>query len=52
MGIDTIGIGPCMLIGAAICVVGAVVSQVMAPETTGALLHETSSAPLRPVPVR
>lgn len=52
VGIDSIGIGPCMLIDAAICVIGAVVSQVMAPESTGARLHQTSWAPLRPAPVR
>lgn len=47
VGIDTIGIGPCMLIAAAVCVVGAVLSQVMAPETTGKGLHDTSTQPLR-----
>jgi putative MFS transporter len=47
VGIATIGIGPCLLIAAAVCVVGAVLSQVMAPETTGRGLHETSTAPLR-----
>ncbi|PZE27115.1 MULTISPECIES: MFS transporter [unclassified Curtobacterium] len=43
VGITTLGIGPCMLIAAAICVVGAIVSQVMAPETTGRGLHDTST---------
>jgi putative MFS transporter len=38
-----------MLIAAGICVVGAVVSQLMAPETTGRKLHETSSEKLRGV---
>ncbi len=47
IGIDSIGIGACMLIAAAICVVGAVLSQVMAPETTGKGLHDTSTQPLR-----
>ncbi len=47
VGIDTIGIGPCMLVAAAVCVVGAVLSQVMAPETTGKGLHDTSTQPLR-----
>lgn len=47
VGIDAIGIGPCMLIAAAVCVVGAVLSQVMAPETTGKGLHDTSTQPLR-----
>lgn len=40
MGIQHLGIGPCLVIGAAVCVVGAVVSQVMAPETTGHSLSE------------
>jgi putative MFS transporter len=52
VGIDTIGIGACMLIAAAICVVGAILSQVMAPETTGRALHETSTGELRAQPVR
>ncbi|WP_439689118.1 MFS transporter [Curtobacterium sp. SP.BCp] len=47
IGIDSIGIGACMLIAAAICVVGALLSQVMAPETTGKGLHDTSTQPLR-----
>lgn len=47
VGIDSIGIGACMLVAAAICVVGAVLSQVMAPETTGKGLHDTSTQPLR-----
>jgi MFS transporter, putative metabolite transport protein len=46
IGIDAIGIGPCMLIAAALCVLGGVVSQVMAPETTG--LSLTHTANLRP----
>lgn len=41
MGIAHLGVGPCMLIGALVCVVGAVVSQFMAPETTG---HSLTSA--------
>lgn len=44
IGIGALGIGVCMVIGAAICVVGAVVSQFLAPETTGRDLHETSRA--------
>jgi putative MFS transporter len=53
LGIEAFGIGACMLIGAAICVLGAVVSQVLAPETTGRRLHETSHTALRaPRPVR
>ena len=49
VGITTIGIGPCMLIAALICVAGAVLSQRMAPETTGRSLPDTSRAPLRRV---
>ena len=41
IGIDAIGLAPCMVIGAAICVIGAVVSQVLAPETTGKSLSQT-----------
>lgn len=41
MGLARFGVGPCMLIGAGVCVVGAVVSQFMAPETTG---HSLTSA--------
>jgi putative MFS transporter len=47
VGIAAIGTGACMLIAAAVCVVGAVVSQLMAPETTGRDLVDTSTAPLR-----
>lgn len=47
VGIDALGIGPCMVIAAVICVIGAVVCQRMAPETTGADLHASSIAPLR-----
>jgi MFS transporter, putative metabolite transport protein len=43
LGVESIGIGWCMLIGAAMCVVGAVVSQVMAPETTGKSLTDTGN---------
>jgi len=46
VGLDTIGVGPCMLIGAAVCVLGALVSHFMAPETTGLALTTTSSAAL------
>jgi putative MFS transporter len=53
IGISTIGIGPSMLIAAAICVVGAVMSQFRAPETTNRDLHDTSTAPLvQPEPAR
>lgn len=43
VGIATIGIGSSMLIAAALCVLGAVISQVMAPETTGQTLTRTST---------
>ena len=41
IGIDTIGLRWCMVIGAALCVIGAVVSQLLAPETTGKSLSHT-----------
>jgi putative MFS transporter len=44
IGISTIGVGASMLIGAALCAIGAVVSHVLAPETTGMTLTRTSSA--------
>lgn len=47
IGIDSIGIDPCTVIAALICVIGAVVCQRMAPETTGEDLHASSVAPLR-----
>jgi putative MFS transporter len=43
IGLDTIGVGPSMLIAAGFCVAGAVVSQLWAPETAGRRLVETSS---------
>lgn len=43
VGLDHLGVGPCMVVGGGICVVGAVVSQLMAPETTGLTLTRTSS---------
>ena len=43
VGISTIGIGPCMLIAAAICLIGGTVSQLMAPETTGLSLSRTAA---------
>ncbi|WP_375405439.1 MFS transporter [uncultured Amnibacterium sp.] len=46
IGIASVGIGPCMLVAAAVCVVGALVCQRMAPETTGRSLSATSAAPL------
>jgi putative MFS transporter len=47
LGLDTVGIGPSMLVGAAFCVVGAVICQKWAPETAGRRLVETSGAPGR-----
>lgn len=46
IGIESLGIGPCMVIAAVICLIGGVVSQIMAPETTG--LSLTHTARLRP----
>jgi MFS transporter, putative metabolite transport protein len=46
VGIESIGTGACMLIAAGICVVGAVTSQLFAPETTNRDLVDTSTAPL------
>jgi putative MFS transporter len=43
IGIDSIGLSWCMAIGAGMCVTGAVVSQVLAPETTGQALTHTGS---------
>jgi putative MFS transporter len=44
IGLSTIGVGPSMLIGAAFCVVGAIVCRLWAPETAGRPLVETSSS--------
>ena len=49
VGIESIGLSWCMLIGAAMCVIGAVVSQLLAPETTGKSLSHTGLVmPLSP----
>ncbi|CAL9374035.1 Inner membrane metabolite transport protein YgcS [Streptomyces sp. enrichment culture] len=40
---ENLGAGPSMLIAAGVCVAGAVVSQVLAPETMGRNLSETSA---------
>lgn len=49
IGIAAIGLGWCMVVGAAICVIGAVVSQLLAPETTGkSLSHTGAVSPLSP----
>ncbi len=45
VGIEHIGIGPSVLIGAAICVVGLVVTHLWAPETTDLSLTKAESAP-------
>lgn len=45
-GLDAVGIRVRMLIAAAVCVAGALLSQRKAPETTRKSLPETSSAPL------
>lgn len=49
VGLITLGVGPCMLIAAALCVIGAVVSHIWAPETTRLSLTRTGRAPL-PIP--
>jgi putative MFS transporter len=41
-GLNTVGIGPSMLVGAAFCVAGAVICQRWAPETAGRRLVDTS----------
>ena len=43
VGLTTIGVGASMVIGAAVCVLGALVSQRLAPETTGHTLTRTSA---------
>ncbi|MCW3017621.1 MAG: ygcS [Solirubrobacterales bacterium] len=48
VGLDTVGIGPTMLVGSAFCVAGAVITALWAPETAGRPLLETSSAELLP----
>jgi putative MFS transporter len=44
LSIDNLGIGPTMIIAAAICLIGAITSQILAPETMGKTLSETSHA--------
>ncbi|MGI8902802.1 MAG: MFS transporter [Solirubrobacteraceae bacterium] len=44
VGISSIGVGPSVIIGGAVCVLGAVVSHLWAPETTGLSLTQTSRA--------
>ena len=43
LALTSIGVGPTLLIGAAICGIGAVVSQLLAPETTGQSLSRTAA---------
>ncbi|MGI9093462.1 MAG: MFS transporter [Mycobacteriales bacterium] len=45
VGVAHLGVGPTVLMGAAVCVVGAVVSHLWAPETTGQSLTKTGRAP-------
>lgn len=45
VGLTGLGVGPVMLIAAAVCVVGAVVSHIWAPETTKLSLTKTGRAP-------
>lgn len=47
LALDGWGVAPTMIVMAGVCVVGAVVSQLMAPETTGRSLCEVSSAGAR-----
>ncbi len=42
VGVTDIGIGPSVIIGGVVCVVGAIVSHLWAPETTGLSLTRTS----------
>jgi MFS transporter, putative metabolite transport protein len=44
IGIASIGVGPCMVIAGGVCVIGALISQFMAPETTGQSLTQTGLA--------
>ena len=50
IGIESIGIAACMLIGAAILVIGGVYSYFEAPETTGLTLTEVSHGKLEAMP--
>jgi MFS transporter, putative metabolite transport protein len=43
MAMNSLGIGSTMLIAAAICLVGGIVSQLLAPETQGKLLSDASA---------
>lgn len=50
IGIDTIGVGACMVIAGGVCVVGGIVSHILAPETTGQSLNECSRGKLADAP--
>jgi putative MFS transporter len=50
VGLSSIGVGACMVIGAVICVIGGVVSQRLAPETTGRTLTRTGAVTPSPAP--
>ena len=50
LGIAHIGLGPSVLIGAAICAIGLFVTYIWAPETTNISLTETSSIEPSPPP--
>ena len=50
LGIAHLGVGPSMLIGAAICAIGLFVTYIWAPETTGISLTRTSSLEQPPPP--
>ena len=50
LGIAHLGVGPSMLIGAAICAIGLFVTYIWAPETTGISLTRTSSLEQSPPP--
>jgi putative MFS transporter len=44
IGLNTVGVGPSMLVGAAFCIVGAIICKLWAPETAGRRLVDTSAA--------
>ena len=50
IGIDSIGVAACMLIGAAVLLIGLVYSYFEAPETTGLTLTEVSHGKLEAMP--
>ncbi|MDQ8704077.1 MFS transporter [Streptomyces sp. LHD-70] len=48
LGLDTIGLGPSMLVGAGIAAVGTAMCVAWAPETKGKALHESAAVGPRP----